>query len=303
MSAVDPDVIARVEQLTLAAKEVSLGAISGIHSAKRRGTSVEFAEHKEYAPGDDVRRIDWRAYARLDRYYLKQFQDEANLKVYLVFDASGSMGYGDGTRGKNKLEYARTLAAGLCHLALSQRDAVGLMTLQDGARAFLPARTRTSHFEEVVQRLVEAKPVGKGALAEHVSTLNELVRGRGLCIVISDLLDRPKPGEPGVLDALELLSARGMEVSVLHVQHPDERDFPFETPAFFSSMEDARKMFIQPRVLQKVFVQEMTRYREEVAVRLAAARIDHQLAWTDGSPAELLSQYLSRRMRLLRVRA
>ncbi|MCC6806191.1 MAG: DUF58 domain-containing protein [Deltaproteobacteria bacterium] len=303
MEALDPDVIARVEQLTLAAKEASLGAISGIHSAKRRGTSVEFAEHKEYAPGDDVRRIDWRAYARFDRYYLKQFQDEANLKVYVVFDASGSMGYGDGTRGTNKLAYARTLAAGLCHLALSQRDAVGLMTLADGGREFLPARTRSSHFEEIVHRLVRAQPKGKGALAAGVTSLTELVRGRGLCIVISDLLDRARPGDQSVLDALEVIAARGIEVSVLHVQHPDERDFPFETPAFFSSMEDSRRMFVQPRVLQKMFVQEMQRYRQEVAVRLSAARIDHQLAWTDGPPAELLSAYLSRRMHLLRVRA
>jgi uncharacterized protein (DUF58 family) len=280
-------------QLTLAAKEASLGALAGMHSAKRRGTSVEFAEHKEYAPGDDVRRIDWRAFARFDRYYLKQFQDEANLKVSIVFDASGSMGY------KNKLPFARTLAAGIAHLALSQRDSVGLLLLCNSAYDHLPARTRSSHFEEVVSRLVRAEPHGDAKLADQLQHLGELVRGRGLVVVISDMLDKDTPR---ALDAIELLAARGLEVSLLHVQHPDERDFPFETPAFFASMEDTRKMFVQPRLLQKLFVQEMAKHREALAQRLKGARIDHELAWTDTSPSDALGAFLSRRMHLLRVR-
>jgi uncharacterized protein (DUF58 family) len=289
----DADVASRIAQLTLAAKEASLGALAGIHSAKRRGTSVEFAEHKEYAPGDDVRRIDWRAFARFDRYYLKQFQDEANLKVTLVFDASGSMAY------KNKLPFARTLAAGIAHLALSQRDGVGLAMLADGELTSLPARTRSSHFDEVVTRLVQTEPKGEAKLSGQLRRLNEVVRGRGLVVVVSDFLDKDASA---ALDAIELLAARGLEVSVMHVQHPDERDFPFETPAFFSSMEDPRKIFVQPRLLQKLFVKEMEKHREHIANRLRGARVDHELAFTDGSAADALTAFLSRRMHLLRVR-
>ncbi len=293
MSVLDPEVVSRIAQLTLAAKEASLGALAGIHSAKRRGTSVEFAEHKEYAPGDDVRRIDWRAYARFDRYYLKQFQDEANLKISLVFDASGSMGY------KDKLPFARTLAAGIAHLALSQRDAVGLLLLCNGAYDYLPARTRSSHFEEITSRLVRAEPQGEAKLPLQLQHLSELVRGRGLVVLVSDMLDKDTGR---TLDAIQLLAARGLEVSVLHVQHPDERDFPFETPAFFASMEDTRKMFVQPRLLQKLFIQEMAKHRERVSTRLKAARIDHEIVWTDTPPADALGAFLSRRMHLLRVR-
>ena len=293
MSILSPEDVSRMAQLTLAAKEASLGALAGMHSAKRRGTSVEFAEHKEYAPGDDVRRIDWRAYARFDRYYLKQFQDEANLKVSIVFDASGSMGY------KNKLPFARTLAAGIAHVALSQRDSVGLLLLSDSGFDHLPARTRSSHFEEVVSRLVRTEARGEAKLSEQLQSLGELVRGRGLVVVISDMLDKDTSKS---LDAIEILAARGLEVSLLHVQHPDERDFPFETPAFFSSMEDTRKMFVQPRLMQKLFVQEMAKHRESVAQRLKGARIDHELAWTDAPASDALGAFLSRRMHLMRAR-
>lgn len=297
-AALDPSIIAATEQLSISAREIALGAMSGLHSAKRRGASVEFAEHKEYAPGDDVRRIDWRAYARFDRYYLKQFQDEANLRLFLVVDASGSMGYGDGTRGRNKLQMARLLAGGLAHLALSQRDAVGLCVVRDGGVALLPPRTRTTHFDEILSQLVQAKPAGKANFADALLQLTELTRGRGLCVVLSDLLDKPTP-----LDALELLSARGLEVATLHIMHPDERDFPFETPSFFASMEDSRRLFVQPRILRAVFVEEMEKFRAQAAVRLAAARVDHQLVWTDAHPAEQLSAFLSRRMALKRARA
>jgi uncharacterized protein (DUF58 family) len=294
----DPEVIARIAQLQLVAKEASLAAIAGIHPARRRGSSVEFAEHKEYTPGDDVRRIDWRAYARLDRYYLKQYQEEANVRLMLVVDHSGSMGYGDGKRGANKLELARTLAGSLAHLALTQRDGVGLLTAGDGGFSLLPARTRSTHFEEVLSRLVACRAGGKAELGRALEHLAEASRGPGLCVIITDLFDRPDP-----TPAMQLLMARGTEVAVLHVQHPDERDFPFETPAFFASMEVNDRVFVQPRVLRQRFVAEMAAFRERSAAQLASLRIDHHLVWSDAQPADVLSRFLAQRMRAVRVRA
>ena len=291
-SPVDAETLARLQHLQLVARQAATGAMAGLHSTKRRGASVEFAEHKEYAPGDDVRRIDWRAYGRLDRYYLKEYQDEANLRLYLVLDHSGSMGYG------NKLAYARTLAGSLAHLSLSQRDAAGLMMVSDGT-TFLPPRTRTSHLEEMFLRLVQAEPRGAGKLAESLGQLSDMARGRGVCVIVSDMLDR----SPDPVAAMQRLVARGFDVSVLHVQHPDERDFPFETPAFFASMESSARVFAQPRLVRETYVREMARHCEQLEQRLTAARIDYHRCDTSAPAADALSRFLSLRAALLRARA
>jgi uncharacterized protein (DUF58 family) len=292
MAGVDPAILAEVETLQLNARDVAHGALAGMHRSRRRGTAIEFSEHKLYAPGDDIRHIDWRAFAKTDRYHVKQFEDETNLSVELIVDHSGSMGFASETR-PTKLEYARTLAAALGYLALRQGDAAGLTTYSTEVSGELPARATSAHLMELLQKLTRLAPAGETGTARCVDQFAQRTRRRSVTIMLSDLFDP----DPNLMVTFRRLAARRHDVAVLHLLDPFELSFPYENPSFFLSMEDERKLFVHPRTLRQTFIAEMQKFLKEIARRMAEAGIDYHLVNTALPPAQVLGGFLRGRER------
>jgi uncharacterized protein (DUF58 family) len=285
----DAQLLAEIEGLQLSARQVAHGALAGMHRSLRRGTSIEFSEHKLYTPGDDIRHIDWHAYAKSDRFHIKQFEDETNLRVELLIDHSGSMGFG--STETSKLDYARNLASAIAYLALRQGDAAGLSTFSEGKSETLPARSSSGHLLEVLHRLVRLSPEGPTHLGVALDGMAQRLRKRSLVIILSDLFDPA----PDALASFLRLTARGHDVAVLHLLDRVEVDFPYENPALFASMEDERRLFIHPRTLRSVYVQEMQAFLVDTQRRLAEAGVDYHRVLVDEPPAHVLASFLRRR--------
>ena len=292
MEGVDPAILAEVETLQLNAREVAHGALAGMHRSLRRGTAIEFSEHKLYSPGDDIRHVDWRAFAKTDRYHVKQFEDETNLSVEIIVDHSGSMGFASPER-QPKLAYARTLAAALGYLALRQGDAAGLTTYATDVSSELPARATSAHLMELLQKLARLEAAGAPGTARCVDQFAQRTRRRSVAIVLSDLFDP----DPNLMVAFRRLAARRHDVAVLHLLDPYELTFPYENPSLFLSMEDERKLFIHPRTLRQTFVAEMQKFLTDIGRRMAEAGIDYHQVNTADPPAQVLGSFLRGRER------
>lgn len=288
-----PQLLSDIESLQLAARTIVAGALAGAHRSNRRGSSIEFSEHKLYTPGDEIKHIDWRAYAKTDRYHVKQFEDETNITLELLIDSSASMGYAGEGRA-SKLDYARELGAALCYLALRQGDASGLVTFATTIRDQLPARATSAHFIEVMSRLVKLAPSGTTSLVQGLDQFAQRSRRRALVVIISDLFDP----DPSLLDAFRRLAARRHDVALLHVLDPAEIEFPFENPATFESMEDNRKLFVHPRTLKQHYVREMQAFLDRTARSLRESGIDYRQIRTDTAPAQVLGDFLRGRDRV-----
>src|SRR5215467_6148679 len=209
--ALDPTDIARLESMAVRARVIVEGAFAGMHQNPHAGASIEFSEHKEYAPGDDIRRIDWKAAGRVDRYYIKRFEDETEMRTFLLVDASASMGYGRG--GVTKLAYASYLAAALGYLLAQQGDPAGLLLFDEGTRQYLPARTRGGHIRDLLLALEGAYPAGRTQPGRALGHVGELADRRSLVVLMSDLLDAP----PDLADRLRQLRSRGHDVTLFHL--------------------------------------------------------------------------------------
>ncbi len=289
---IDAAVLAEIESLMLAARQVATGALVGMHRSLRRGSSSEFSEHKLYAPGDDIRHIDWHAYAKTDRYHVKQFEDETNLTLEVLVDHSGSMDFAsEGLPAK--LATARVLAAALTYLALRQGDAAGLVCYADGVTDELPARATGAHWMEVLTRLVRIAPQGRTGIGRAIDRFAQQERRRAITVVISDLFDP----DPDLMQAFRRLGARRHDVAVLHLMDPVEIDFPYENPSIFASMEDERRLFIHPRTLRHAFVTEMQRFLKDTARGMAEIGVDYRLVSTRELPAHVLGTFLRGRER------
>lgn len=286
----DAALLADIENLHLRAQLAVQGALAGMHRSLRRGTSIEFSEHKLYTPGDDVRHIDWRAVAKTDRHHIKQYEDETNLSLELLVDHSGSMRFASGGQ-PTKMDYARTLAGALSYLALRQGDATGLVTFASGDVNELPPRATSMHLMEILSRLVRLRADGATSLAKAVHRLAEGRKRRSVVVLISDLFD----ADPDLPNAFRRLAARRHDVAVLQLIDPAELSFPYETPSLFASMEDARRVFVHPRMLRHSYVNEMQRFLERTARELAEARIDYQRIDTSTGAAKSLGEFLRRR--------
>jgi uncharacterized protein (DUF58 family) len=289
----DPEVLARLATLKLRARAITEGVLTGLHKSPHHGQSVEFAEHKEYAPGDDVRRIDWKAYGKFDKYYVKQFEQETNLRCWLVVDGSGSMGYRGRPERLSKLEYASALAASLAYLLVRQGDAAGLVVVSDRVVRAIPARAAASHLPNLVEALEGIAPAGPTRLATAVDHVLEHAPRRSSVMVFSDLFD----AEEKVLKKLALLRRRKHEVTVFHVLDPHELEFPFEDPTLFLSMEDARQVEANGRDVRKGYLEVLRRWLEEVRRAAGEGDLEHLLCRTDQAPDEILLPFLSRRER------
>ena len=290
----DPAVVARLGTLELKARTIVEGFLSGLHRSPFKGFSVEFAEYRQYIPGDDLATIDWKVYARSDRYYVKKFEDETNLDCHLVIDVSGSMGYGS-HHAMTKFQYGACLAASLGYLMNRQRDAVGLLAFDENIVSMLPSSSRSGHLRALLLTLDRLQLGRTTNLSKPLHHLADSLSKRGMVILISDLLDDPE----SVIRGLKHFQFRGTDVIVFHILDPDELEFPFDRATRFEDLETDEEIMAVPGAVRDHYVRAIgaliDRYRRE----LGAAGIDYQLISTN-HPLELaLMSYLSTRSRSL----
>jgi uncharacterized protein (DUF58 family) len=287
----DPAVLARISHLELKARLVVEGFMTGLHRSPHRGHSVEFAQHREYSPGDEIRHVDWKVFGRTDRFFIKQFEEETNLKCYLLLDASASMGYKSGPM--SKLEYGAHLAAAMAFLMLRQQDSVGLAVFDREVRTFIPARGTPVHLKPLIQALEAAQPALPTDMGRAFHDLAERLHRRGLVVVISDLLEDPKR----VLATFAHFRHRKHEVIVFHVLDRHEVEFPFQDQAVMHGLEDGRRILVEPRSIRRAYLDELARFTAELRRGCREARIDYVPLVTDQPLDVALGQYLARRAR------
>ncbi len=284
-----PEVIKRIGRLEIRARHIVEGLLSGMHRSPYFGQSVEFLQHREYAPGDDLRRVDWKVWAKQDRLYVKQYEEDTDLRCCLLVDVSGSMEYGSGPL--TKCDYAVTAAAALAYLLLRQQDAVGCAVFDDGIRQAIPLRTSTSHLTTIVRALETKEPRDKTQLYGVLARIAETYPRRGMVILISDLLVDPAD----TLRGLRLLRQLGHDVLVLHLMDDDELDFPFARPARFEGLESADHLTCNPRALREGYLAALDRFLETVRHGCAHDNIDYALIRTSMSLDAALTAFLSHR--------
>jgi uncharacterized protein (DUF58 family) len=287
--AVSPALLAQITHFELTSRMIAQGAVAGMHRSKQRGSSIAFAEHKLYAPGDDVRHLDWHAYAKTDKFHIKQFEDETNLALQLWIDTSGSMGFGDGVR-LQKMAYAQQLAGALAYLALSQGDAAGLVSFAAHAADELPPRQGMAHFVDIATQLFAATPKGPTTLSQTLGQMAQRAQKRQQIVICTDLFDPSESLYPN----LASLAARKHDVAVLHILDPAELSFDFEAPATFASMEDERRVFIHPRSIKSSYIAQMQTFLHTTAQKMAQTKVRYVRVLTDQAPSDVLADYLGR---------
>jgi uncharacterized protein (DUF58 family) len=287
----DPAVLARLGTLELKARTVVEGFLTGLHRSPYKGFSVEFAEYRQYMPGDDLSSIDWKVYARSDRYYVKKFEEETNLDCYLLLDVSASMGYG--THGISKLQYASVLAASLAYLMNRQRDAVGLTTFDERITSMLAPSARPGHLRSI---LLTLDGLALGHRTDVSKPLHLLANGlvkRGMVVLISDLLDDPAR----VVEGLRHFRFRGTDVIVFHVMDPDELTFPFERASRFRDIEGQDEVMAVPAVVRQEYLAALNNTLEIYKRELGASGIGYRLLNTSEPLEFALMSYLATRGR------
>ncbi|MEJ7598735.1 MAG: DUF58 domain-containing protein [Kofleriaceae bacterium] len=277
------------------------GALSGMHRASVHGSSVEFAEHKEYSPGDELRHVDWKAYAKLDRYYVKQFEQESQLTVYLVLDASASMAFAGA--GMSKLEYGGLCLAAIAYLVIQQQDKVGLVACGDPKlEMVVPPRARTNHLHDllsVLDGVLARGGAGDESPARALARIAELSRRRrSLVVLATDLFDL----DDETLGVVAQLRAQRHDVSVLHLLDPHELDFPYDGLTQFESFETQHKMLVNPAAVRKEYLERMATFLAKCRSTLAAAGVDYHMISTDRPLERTLLDLLVTRSRLGPVR-
>jgi uncharacterized protein (DUF58 family) len=289
---VDPTTLEAFGSTTVRARAVVEGVVAGLHRSPHRGSSVEFAEYKEYAPGDDIRHIDWRAVARKERYYVKQFEDETNMRAILVLDTSGSMGFAFES-APTKLLWASTLLAALAHLLLRQGDAPGLVTVTDAPDRWLPPSSARSQLDDICRVLDEATPSGHTALAPALTQIAERVRTRSLVVIASDLLD----DAASILDVARVLRRRGLEVVIFHVLDRAELALPWEGLTLFEGMEDDGELLADPDALRDDYARRIQSHLDAIDAECARSDIERFRSTTSEPVEQALIEFLVSRQR------
>lgn len=287
-----PDVVSRLSRLDLVARLVVEGFITGLHRSPYHGFSVEFSEYRPYMPGDPIRNIDWKVWGRTDRYYVKQFEEETNLKAYLLLDASGSMGYSSGQL--TKLRYATFLTAALSYLMLLQRDAVGLVTFDKEIRSYLPPKSVLSYLHILLTELDSLKTGGETRLSTTFHELAERIKRRGLIIVFSDLLD----DQETVLTSLKHFRHQKHEVIVFHILDPMERNFTFQKDTLFIDIETGEKIQTQPWHIRSEYRAAVNEFLDHYKRECRQHRIDYVPIDTSQPFDTVLFNYLAKRKKI-----
>jgi uncharacterized protein (DUF58 family) len=286
-----PDAIAKAQALGLKARTIVEGLRVGDHKSPYRGFSVEFVQHREYVPGDDIRHIDWKSYGRSDRYTIKQYEQETNFIGHLLLDASRSMLYGEGET--NKLEYAKLLAATLSYLIIHQRDSASLAVFDSDWRVRLPASSQAGHVITILNTLQTTHAEEKTAMGPMLHQLAQQVRRRGVVFLISDCFDEVE----SLLDGLQHLRFEGHDVTVFHVMHPDELEFPLSGMIRFEGLEERQEVLTRPHLIRPAYQRAVKSYLEALRTGCENNRCDYVLMSTARPVAENLSAYLARRLR------
>ncbi|GIW98015.1 MAG: hypothetical protein KatS3mg111_1348 [Pirellulaceae bacterium] len=284
-----PEAVKRVQRLELKARHIVEGFLSGAHRSPYFGQSVEFVQHRQYVPGDDVRHIDWKVWARQDRLVVKQYEEDTNLRCTLLVDSSASMSYG---RATTKFDYACTLAACLALLVLRQQDAVGCICFDNRIRQRVPLRSSQRHLRDVLLSLESSRPADKTELEPVFRDVVQSHPRRGLMVLISDMLG----AEESALRGIGVLRQAGHDVVVLHVMDDDELDFPFADPTRFEGLEVDGHLTCNPRALREGYLEAVGRFLRRVRRSCAAAQCDYMLVRTSDAPDAVLSELLAQRM-------
>jgi uncharacterized protein (DUF58 family) len=287
----DAEAVAQAEALGLHARYIVEGYMSGEHKSPFRGFSVEFTQHREYVPGDDIRHLDWKVLGRTDRYYLKQYEQETNYVAHLLVDASESMAYGSGSI--TKLHYAKQIAACLAYLVLSQRDAVSMNVFDTAVRSHVPRTGNLGSIHNIMTMLAAMQPTARTDVASVLHRIASTVPRRGIVILISDLFD----DEQKILDGVQHLRFVGHEVIVFHTLDPCELEFPFEGMVEFDGLEVVEKLLTRPSEIRKTYLREIESFRKRVREGCERNRSHYVLVNTAQSLAEMLGGYLAFRQR------
>ncbi len=291
---VDPKVLARLKDLELLARTVVDGFINGLHRAPFFGASIDFAEHRGYVPGDDIRRVDWRLYARTDRYFVKQYEADTNANFAILLDVSKSMGFS--STGVSKLEYGKFLGACLAYLSHRQRDRVGIVTFDQDIVTHVP--TSAKHFNVLLHTLDRAVPERPGRLLAVLEKAAEHFKRRSIVALISDLYENPD----ALLEALKPYRYLGNDLVVFHVLDPAEIEFPYRNPSRFQDLESGEEVPVVPEVFAAQYRKLMQEHIEALRTKCSESRIDYVLMNTSQPLDEALFSYLGNRERLMRVR-
>ncbi|MCG2684633.1 MAG: DUF58 domain-containing protein [Planctomycetales bacterium] len=287
----DPAMLARLQGLPLRARRIVEGYVSGVHRSPLRGFSVEFAEHRDYSPGDDLRYLDWKAFGRTDKYYLKRFEEETNLVCHLLLDVSESMRYQSDAAPLSKLDYARRAAAALAYLVLHRQDSVGLVAFDGEVRALVRAAGNPSHLNDILGAMEDAAAERKSAIGPIFHDLAERLKRRGIVVVLSDLFDEVE----SIAVGLKHLRHRRHEVVLMHVLDPAEVDFPFDEMTLFRGLEDSADVLADPPAIRGAYRAEFGRYLRRLQSVCRAAAVDYVPMRTDRSLEVTLSNYLASR--------
>lgn len=291
-----PEAVARIARLEVKARQVVEGFLSGMHRSPYFGQSIEFVQHREYVPGDDVRRIDWKVWSKTDRYYIKQYEEETNLRTTLLVDVSESMLFGSGK--STKYDYGCSLAAALAYLLLRQSDAVSLLAFDEAIRGVVPSRSRQTHLGSILSVLINESPAKKTGLYDILRYVADEKSQKGMVVLISDLF---VPRE-GLFRGLRLLRQRGHDVMILHIMDDEELDFSYTGTTKFEGMEELGDLTCDPRSLREGYLAAVQAFLDEVRRRCAAGAVDYQTIRTSEHIDAALRHYLNHRVGLSKGR-
>lgn len=288
----DPSSLAKYGHLEVVSRLVVEGFMMGHHRSPFKGSSVEFVEHRQYYPGDEIRHIDWRAYGKTGKYYIKEFEEETNLRAYLLLDSSGSMSYGESTL--SKFEYARLLTASLAYLLHSQRDAVGLVTFDSQEQSRFEPSTNPKTFRQVMQALSAAKPGNETGLGPFFDRVIPSLKRRCLVVIVSDFFDDPRVLER----SLQLLKRNRHDVALFQVIAPEEEEFPYSRPTQFRSLElSSHRLLVDPHRLRKIYLKQFRSFQEELKTIAGGCGYDLTTMTTANPFEKALGAYLDWRTR------
>lgn len=289
MSLLDATTLSRLSNVKVRARAVVEGVLSGLHKSPHQGQSVEFAEHKDYAPGDELKHLDWKAYGKFDRFYVKRFEHETNLRATMVLDTSGSMAFG--TAGLSKLEVAKVLSATLSHLLIRQQDSAGVTLVSSLRTHEIPARSAATHLQVLLDELESAHADGQTDLLKAADHLAEKLPRRSLVCIFSDFFDE----RPEALKRLLALRARKHDVAIFHLVDPAELTFPWEDPTLFLSMEDEQRVEVNAREIKASYLEEFGKFLENTRTACTSADCDYERVRTDEPLDTVLLRFLARR--------
>lgn len=289
---IDHTLLARLSALPLESRQAMIGSVAGKHRSPHRGSSVEFAEYRKYVPGDDTRRLDWKAFARSDRFYIKEFEADTNLRGYFVVDSSGSMNFASG-ESDTKIQYARRIAASLSYLLVKQGDAAGLSVCNDKIHLEIPPSRSASQLQHIFDSLGKLEPKGETGLVEALHTVAEKVKQRALVVILSDLFCDPN----ALGDALQHLRYRKHDIAIFHLLDRQEIDFAFDRPHRFVDLEDNSAVVAEPNLIVEEYHSALNDYLAAIESKANDAQADYRRVVTDEDYEALLSDFLTNRLR------